>query len=159
MVKKPVTVFVLLPSFQNLGRFLQGGLPFIATKEVERDCYLDFGIFVMDFFPFNLAWMACTVTLYSDNKFFAQILWWKRIPTKNNVSRCCVNKRHGNHMRQKRPSSLTWFTITIENSNTSKYSCSKKGERGKRKQCLFIDRGHFALVASFCLHFLLKQAA
>ena len=43
------------------------------------------------------------------------------------------------HKSIKGPSSLTWFTITIENSNTSKYSTGEKGERGKRKQSLFIE--------------------
>ena len=38
-------------------------------------------------------------------------------------------------------------------------ACGKKGERGKRKQSLFIYRGHFALVASFFLHAMLKQVA
>ena len=36
--------------------------------------------------------------------------------------------------------------------------CGKKGERGKRKQCLFIE-GTFSLVASFCIHVILEQAA
>ena len=44
-----------------------------------------------------------------------------------------------NHKSIKGPSPLTWFTITIENSNTSKYSTGEKGERGKRKQSLFIE--------------------
>merc|ERR1712079_406807 len=43
------------------------------------------------------------------------------------------------HESIKGPSPLTWFTITIENSNTSKYSTGEKGERGKRKQNLFIE--------------------
>ena len=43
------------------------------------------------------------------------------------------------HKSIKGPSPLTWFTITIENSNTSKYSTGEKGERGKRKQSLFIE--------------------
>ena len=43
--------------------------------------------------------------------------------------------RYDVHKSIKGPSSLTWFTITIENSNTSKYSTAvAKKERGKRKQ-------------------------
>ena len=43
------------------------------------------------------------------------------------------------HKSIKGPSPFTWFTITIENSNMSKYNTGEKGERGKRKQCLFIE--------------------
>ena len=39
-----------------------------------------------------------------------------------------------NHKSQKEPSPLTQFTITIENSNTSKYSTAvEKKERGKKQ--------------------------
>ena len=53
------------------------------------------------------------------------------------------------HKSQKEPSPLTQFTITIENSNTSKYSTAvEKKERGKKTR-LKKYRGHFALLASF----------
>ena len=53
------------------------------------------------------------------------------------------------HKSIKGPSSLTGFTITIEDSNMSKYSTAvEKKERGK-KTMLKLYRGHFALVASF----------
>ena len=47
--------------------------------------------------------------------------------------------RGSRHIRQKRPSSLTRFTITIENSNMSKYSTAvaKKEREGKENNaCL-----------------------
>ena len=53
------------------------------------------------------------------------------------------------HKSQKEPSPLTQFTITIENSNTTKYSTAvEKKERGKKAR-LKKYRGHFALLASF----------
>ena len=63
------------------------------------------------------------------------------------------------HARQKGPSSLTQFTITIENSNMSKYSTAVEKKREREKKTMFVYRGHFVLDASFCLHFILKQAA
>ena len=62
------------------------------------------------------------------------------------------------HKSIKGPSSLTWFTITIENSNTSKYgtAVAKKEKEGKENNAFY--RGHFPLLASFCL-FILKQAS
>ena len=66
---------------------------------------------------------------------------------------------HHFHIRQKRSSSLTPFALRSKKGTRVNTACGKKGERGKRKQCLFIYRGHFALVASFFLHFMLKQVA
>ena len=50
-----------------------------------------------------------------------------------------VAELHTTHKSIKGPSSLTRFTLTIENSNTSNYSTGEKGERGKRKQSLFLE--------------------
>ena len=54
------------------------------------------------------------------------------------------------HKSIKGPSSLTWFTITIENSNTSKYgtAVAKKEKEGKENNAFY--RGHFPLLATFC---------
>ena len=62
------------------------------------------------------------------------------------------------HNRQKRPSSLTQFTIAIEKSNMSKYSSAVAKKEEREKKTMLVYRGHFALDA-FCLHFILKQAA
>ena len=54
---------------------------------------------------------------------------------------------------------LNAFCFAIEKRNLSKYSCAltKKGER--EKKTMLVYRGRFALLASFYLHFILKQAA
>ena len=53
------------------------------------------------------------------------------------------------HKSIKGPSPLTWFTITIENSNTSKYSTAVEKKEREKKTRLKLYRGHFALLASF----------
>ena len=54
---------------------------------------------------------------------------------------------------------LNAFCFAIEKRNLSKYSSAltKKGER--EKKTMLVYRGRFALLASFYLHFILKQAA
>ena len=54
---------------------------------------------------------------------------------------------------------LNPFSFAIKNWHPSKYSSAvaKKEREGKENNACY--RGHFALVASFCLHFMLKQAA
>jgi len=47
----------------------------------------------------------------------------------------------------------------IENSNTSKYSTAVAKKKEREGKTILVYRGHFALVTSFCLHFILKQAA
>ena len=67
-----------------------------------------------------------------------------------------VAELHTTHKSIKGPSSLTRFTLTIENSNTSKYSTAvaKKEREGKENNAMLVYREHFALV-TFCLHFIL----
>ena len=63
------------------------------------------------------------------------------------------------HKLIKGPSSLTWFTITIENSNMNKYSSAVAKKEREGKKTMLVYRGHFALEDAFCFHFILKQAA
>jgi len=56
---------------------------------------------------------------------------------------------------------LNPFCFAIEKRNLSKYSSAltKKRREGKENKTMLVYRGRFALLASFYLHFMLKQAA
>ena len=77
----------------------------------------------------------------------------------SNVSVVVESKAGCIHISQKGPSSLTQFTITIKNSNTTKNSTAVEKIEREREKTMLNYRGHFVLVTSFCLHFILKQAA
>ena len=54
---------------------------------------------------------------------------------------------------------LNPFCFAIEKKNLGKYSSALTKKGGRDKKTMLVYRGRFALLASFYLHFILKQAA